>query len=105
MRRRWRRAIPAILSFAGRAALKMASRPLRLAKTVLLLAAFLLVANEIVVARSANGVLQAVLTRQLPDLEDTWKQFDDLNARSHLRFGVLGLRRGASEVRQPRAAA
>jgi len=38
-------------------------------------------------------VLQAVLTRQLPDLEDTWKQFDDLNARSHLRFGVLGLRR------------
>jgi len=88
-----RRAIPAILSFAGRAALKMASRPLRLAKTVLLLAAFLLVANEIVVARSANGVLQAVLTRQLPDLEDTWKQFDDLNARSHLRFGVLALRR------------
>jgi predicted Ser/Thr protein kinase len=71
----------------------IAAWPVRHLKTALLLIAIMLVANEIAVARSAGRAGEAVVTRQLPELEATWKQYDALNARSYLRVGVRGLRR------------
>ena len=65
----------------------------RLFKRALLVIALLLVGNEILIGRSANRVTHTVVTRQLSDLDEVWQRYDELNTKSYLRLGVLGLRR------------
>jgi hypothetical protein len=72
---------------------RAASRRLRLFKKGLVAAALLLVLNELAVGTSANQIARSVVTRQLPDLSDTWSRYDALSDRSFLRVGVMGLRR------------
>jgi eukaryotic-like serine/threonine-protein kinase len=68
-------------------------RRIRLLKSGLVALALLLVLNELAVGTSANQIARSVVTRQLPDLGDTWNRYDALNDRSFLRVGVMGLRR------------
>jgi hypothetical protein len=65
----------------------------RLVKTALLVIVLMLVINEIAVARAANRLVSSVVTRQLPDLEQGWNGYDELNAKSHFGIAVVGLRR------------
>jgi serine/threonine protein kinase len=69
------------------------SRRMRWAKSALIVLALLLVLNELAVGTSANQIARSVVTRQLPDLGDTWNRYDALSDRSFLRVGVMGLRR------------
>jgi len=71
----------------------MTPRRRRLAKSALVAVALLLVLNELAVGASANQLARSVVTRQLPDLGDTWNRYDALSDRSFLRVGVMGLRR------------
>ena len=68
-------------------------RVLQLLKTGLLLVVLLLIVNEIRVGASANRLAETVVTRQLPDLDAAWKRYDELDARSYLRVGLIGARR------------
>jgi exonuclease VII small subunit len=60
---------------------------------VLQIAAVLFVLNEIAVGSSANQLARAIPARQLPELDETWQQYDRIRNRSYLHFGTLGLRR------------
>jgi eukaryotic-like serine/threonine-protein kinase len=82
-----------IFSIAGRLAWAVVSRPVRTAKVILLVVAFAIVANEIAVSQSANELAASVRARQLPELEEAWRQYDALYAESNLHIAVLGLRR------------
>jgi hypothetical protein len=62
-------------------------------KRVLLALALLIVFNEILVGRASNRLTATIVTRQLSDMDDAWKQYDALNSRSYLRVGMFGLRR------------
>jgi serine/threonine protein kinase/tetratricopeptide (TPR) repeat protein len=64
------------------------ARPIR---TLLMVAALLLVSNELVVSFKANRVAAEVATRDLETMDDIWSGYDALSHRSFLRFGVAGL--------------
>jgi serine/threonine protein kinase len=66
------------------------SRPLR---TILMLAAFVLVCNELVVGFSARRAAAGALTRDLDGMAEIWTEYAGLSQRSYLRFGVLRLER------------
>ncbi len=66
------------------------SHPLR---TVLLLAALLLVSNELVVGFRAGRLAATAATRDLESMDDVWTAYNALSHRSYLRLGVLGLER------------
>lgn len=65
----------------------------RLLKRALQIAAVLFVLNEIAVGSSASQLARAIPARQLPELDETWQQYDRIRNRSYLHFGTLGLRR------------
>ena len=64
------------------------SHPVR---TFLMLAALLLVCNELVVGFKANRVAATVMTRDLDGMDDLWGDYRVLSHRSYLRLGVAGL--------------
>jgi serine/threonine protein kinase len=64
------------------------SHPIR---TLLMLAALLLVCNELVVGFKANRVAATVMTRDLDGMDDLWGAYRVLSHRSYLRLGVAGL--------------
>jgi hypothetical protein len=64
------------------------SHPVR---TFLMLAALLLVCNELVVGFKANRVAATVMTRDLDGMDDVWSAYRILSHRSYLRVGVAGL--------------
>lgn len=64
------------------------SHPVR---SMLLLAALVLVCNEIVVGFQANRVAATVMTRDLDGMEDLWTDYGALSHRSYLRLGVVRL--------------
>jgi hypothetical protein len=60
-------------------------------RTVLLLAALLLVCNELAVGFQAGRVAARVMTRELDGMEEIWGQYRVLSDRSYLRMGIVGL--------------
>jgi len=69
-------------------------------RTVLLVAALLLVSNELVVGFRASRLAATAATRDLESMDDVWSAYDALSHRSYLRLGVLGVERTmASRVR------
>ena len=64
------------------------SHPLR---TLLMIAALLLVSNEFIVGFRANRVAATAATRDLESMDDIWFAYDTLSHRSYLRVGVAGL--------------
>ena len=64
------------------------SHPVR---TLLMLAALLLVSNELVVGFQASRIAATVVTRDLDGLDDVWTAYDALSHRSYLRLGVVRL--------------
>ena len=66
------------------------SHPLR---TVLMLAALLLVSNELVVGFRGGRLAATAVTRDLESMDDVWSAYDALSHRSYLRLGVLGVER------------
>jgi hypothetical protein len=66
------------------------SHPVR---TMLLLAALLLVCNELVVGFGARRAAANALTRDLDAMDDVWTEYAGLSRRSYLRLGVLNLER------------
>ena len=82
----------------GDAADWLSRRPVKAGKshrlrTVLLIAALLLVSNELIVGFRAGRVAAAAATRDLDGMDDIWAQYDALSHRSYLRVGVHGLER------------
>ncbi len=65
----------------------------RLLRRALQVAALLFVLNEIAVGSSANQLARAIPARQLPELDQTWQQYDRIRNRSYLHFGTFVLRR------------
>ena len=66
------------------------SHPVR---AVLMLAALLLVCNELVVRFQASRVAASVMTRDLDGMGDLWTDYRALSHRSYLRLGVVRLER------------
>jgi serine/threonine protein kinase/tetratricopeptide (TPR) repeat protein len=64
------------------------SHPVR---ALLMLAALLLVCNELVVGFRANRIAASVMTRDLDGMADMWTDYRALSHRSYLRLGVVGL--------------
>jgi hypothetical protein len=64
------------------------SHPIR---TLLMLAALLLVSNELVVGFKASRIAATVVTRDLDGLDDVWTAYDALSHRSYLRLGIVRL--------------
>jgi hypothetical protein len=64
------------------------SHPVR---ALLMLAALLLVSNELVVGFKASRIAATVATRDLDGLDGVWTAYDALSHRSYLRLGVVGL--------------
>ena len=62
-------------------------------RTALMIAALLLVANEMNVGIRAGHIAAAAATRDLDDMDDIWSEYDALSHRSFLRMGVHGLER------------
>ena len=62
-------------------------------RTVLLLAALLLVVNEVAVNVSADRIAASVSNRDLDGLSSAWDSYQRLSSRSFLRVGLLGLQR------------
>ncbi len=60
-------------------------------RVVLMIAAFLLVSNELIVGFRASRVAAAAATRDLESMDEIWSQYDALSHRSYLRMGVQGL--------------
>lgn len=65
-------------------------RPLR---TALIVAALLIVLNELSVGFGANRLAAMATTQSLDDLGAAWNGYASLSGRSYLRFGVVGLER------------
>jgi eukaryotic-like serine/threonine-protein kinase len=86
---------PTVASTATPAHTPAAPRPKRrrLLRRALQIAALLFVINEIAVGSSANQLARAIPARQLPELDETWQQYDRIRSRSYLHFGTVGLRR------------
>ena len=68
-------------------------KPSRRLRTALMIAALLLVSNELIVGFRANRVAAAAATRDLDSINEIWDQYDALSRRSYLRFGVHELER------------
>jgi serine/threonine protein kinase/tetratricopeptide (TPR) repeat protein len=66
------------------------SHPLR---AILMVAALLLVCNELLVGFSARRAAASAMTLDLDGLTDLWSKYDGLSHRSFLRVGVIGLER------------
>jgi len=62
-------------------------------RTALMIAALLLVSNELIVGFRASRVAAAAATRDLDSIDEIWSQYDALSHRSYLRLGVHGLER------------
>ena len=62
-------------------------------RTALMIAALLLVSNELIVGFRASRVAAAAATRELDSMDEIWSQYDALSHRSYLRMGVQGLER------------
>jgi serine/threonine protein kinase len=62
-------------------------------RTALMIAALLLVSNELIVGFRASRVAAAAATRDLDSMDEIWSQYDALSHRSYLRMGVQGLER------------
>ena len=62
-------------------------------RSALMIAALLLVSNELIVGFRASRVAAAAATRDLESMEDIWSQYGVLSNRSYLRMGVHGLER------------
>jgi serine/threonine protein kinase len=62
-------------------------------RTVLLLAALLLVVNEVAVGWAADRVAANVSTRDLDGMSSAWVSYDRLSSRSFLRVGLMNLNR------------
>jgi serine/threonine protein kinase/tetratricopeptide (TPR) repeat protein len=62
-------------------------------RSVLLLAALLLVVNEVAIAWSADRVAATVGSRDLDSLSDGYSSYDRLSQRSFLRVGLINLGR------------
>ncbi len=62
-------------------------------RTVLLIAALLLVSNEIVVGFRASRLAATAATRDLESMDDVWSAYEALSHRSYLRLGVFGVER------------
>jgi len=62
-------------------------------RAALMIAALLLVSNELIVGFRANRVAAAAATRDLESMDDIWSEYDALSHRSYLRMGVHGLER------------
>ena len=62
-------------------------------RAVLVIAALLLVSNELIVGFRAGRLAAAAATRDLDGMDDIWSQYDALSHRSYLRVGVHGLER------------
>jgi len=62
-------------------------------RSALMIAALLLVSNELIVGFRASRVAAAAATRDLDSMDEIWSQYDALSHRSYLRMGVQGLER------------
>jgi hypothetical protein len=84
---------------AARAAVQTVPAPARRARSlpslrdVLLLAALVIVGNEVAVGFSARRLAAAVSTRDLEGIGTLWSDYARLSGRSFLRVGVVGLER------------
>jgi eukaryotic-like serine/threonine-protein kinase len=66
-------------------------RPRSRLRTVLLIAALLLVCNELAIGFQASRLAARVMTRELDGMEEIWGQYRVLSDRSYLRMGIVGL--------------
>ena len=62
-------------------------------RTVLMVAALLLVSNELMVGFRASRLAATAATRDLENMDDVWTAYDALSHRSYLRLGVFGVER------------
>jgi tetratricopeptide (TPR) repeat protein len=62
-------------------------------RTVLLLAALLLVVNEVAIAWAADRVAANLSNRDLDGMSSAWVSYDRLSSRSFLRVGLMNLNR------------
>jgi serine/threonine-protein kinase len=81
------RAIPAPVAVKGRLRAPR-GHPLR---TLLMVAALLLVCNELIVGFRASRLAATATTRDLDGLEESWIDYRSLSDRSYLRLGIVGL--------------
>jgi tetratricopeptide (TPR) repeat protein len=59
----------------------------------LLVGVLLLVMNEVYVGTAAGRTAGVAATGELGTIDDLWQEYDVLDRRSYLRFGVVGLQR------------
>ncbi len=62
-------------------------------RAVLMVAALLLVSNELAVGFRASRLAATAATRDLENMDDVWTAYDALSHRSYLRLGVFGVER------------
>lgn len=84
---------PAPSPAAPPAPVRSIARARRPVRTALLLAALLLVCNELTVGFGARRVAASAMTRDLDGMTDIWTEYAGLSGRSYLRMGVMGLER------------
>jgi len=75
------------------AAPRQQTRGSRRLRAALVIGALLLVMNEMSVGSAAGRTASVAATGELGTIDELWLEYDQLERRSYLRFGVAGLRR------------
>jgi hypothetical protein len=65
-----------------------------------MLAALMLIVNEIIVGNAAGRAAAAAVTRELDGIDELWSQYERLSQRSYLGMAVDGLERALTERTQ-----
>jgi tRNA A-37 threonylcarbamoyl transferase component Bud32 len=86
-------AAPQPAAAAARVAPRAAAKRSHRLRTFLLLAALLLVSNELAVGSGARRLAAIATTRDLDGMEDVWTRYEALSRRSYLRMGIAPLER------------
>jgi serine/threonine protein kinase len=60
-------------------------------RKVLMVIAFFMVVNEVMIGSAASRAAAKAVTRELADIDDLWNEYDQLAQRSYLGFGIAGL--------------
>ena len=60
-------------------------------RKVLMVIAFFMVVNEVMIGSAASRAAAKAVTRELADIDDLWNEYDQLARRSYLGFGIAGL--------------
>ncbi|PYR88674.1 MAG: hypothetical protein DMF84_27315 [Acidobacteria bacterium] len=91
--RRTKTAAPQPAPVAPRVAPRTSTKRSHTFRTLLMLAALLLVCNELAVGFGARRAAAVATTRDLDGMEEVWARYEALSRRSYLRMGVAPLER------------